>query len=221
MKVGLAVGLVFCASPIIAEQRLCADGLVAVDAGEPLASLMCQSAERAVQELARCNLPLKSTIDLTVSPDLERKSCVGVYHCGENRIEVLPPEILESAERDTALFYGLDATTYFQSVIFHEIVHAAYDGTPCPFGEICRATTEYLAYSLQIRALDEKARATMQLTEIPEIPIRNDEINLMILFMAPDTFATKSYTHLMQQPDPCAFVGEIAAGRVYFDYAAP
>lgn len=221
MKHLLAVSFLLVASPTAADQRLCAGGLVSVDAGEPLATLMCETAERAAQDLAACNLPLKTPVHLAISEKLTERACVGVYHCGERRIEVLPPAMLETAERDTALFYGLDARRYFQSVIFHEMVHAAYDGVPCPFGETCRATTEYLAYSLQIHALDERARADMRLTDIPEKPIHNDEINATILFLAPDTFALKSYRHLMQHPDPCAFIGEIAAGRVYFDYAAP
>lgn len=216
-----AICIFLFSSTAYAEVRTCADGMVSVSAEPPLASLMCEAAETAARELAACNLPLKAPVEIAISRDLEAKSCVGLYHCREDRIEVLPPDILETATRDTSLLYGLDARTYFKSVIFHELVHAAYDGTPCPFDELCRATTEYLAYSLQIRALDDAARADMGLAKIPADPIHNDEINTMILFLAPDTFAAKSYVHLMQRPDPCAFVAKVAAGEVYFDYAEP
>ena len=106
-------------------------------------------------------------------------------------------------------------------MIFHELAHAAYDGTPCPFGDTCRATMDYLAYSLQIRALDEATREKMGLHPVPQTPVSADEINAMILLLAPDRFAAKAYAHLMQQPDPCAFVAQVAAGKVFFDYAAP
>ena len=145
MKRLIVLCLYALASTAIAEPRICAGGMVTVDAEPPLASVMCETAEQASRDLAACNLPLKSPIQLTLSRDLEELFCVGMYHCGDRLIEVLPPDILETANRDTAMFYGMDAMAYFKSVIFHEMVHAAYDGVPCPFDDICRATTEYLA----------------------------------------------------------------------------
>jgi hypothetical protein len=194
------------------------DRITVVDAGE-YSDRICRVGAQAIDELAACNLPLDRPITITLSRTLD-ENCVGVYHCGEDTMELTHPDDLATMIAESALFSALDVLSYFDSILFHELVHAAADTIPCPY-ESCPATSEYLAYALQIRALSAEDREKIGLAEVSEDRISRDAINAIMVFWAPDRFAVKAWTHLMQREDPCAYVGLIAKGNIVFDFEHP
>ena len=56
---------------------------------------------------------------------------------------------------------------------------------------------------------------------MPEKRIDHGEINAVYAAFAPDRFAVKAWTQLMQRPDPCGYVGDLAAGQLFFDFEHP
>jgi hypothetical protein len=213
--------VLFAVLPTIAvgDAEICPDGLISVENGGDYTARVCGAAERAVEELRACNLPLERPVTVTLSKDIE-EACAGLYHCGADLIEVLHPESLGKRIGNSALFSELGVLEYFDSIVFHELVHAAFDDVPCPLAA-CPATSEYLAYGLQIRMLSPEARTKIGLATVPDKTVSRDAINAIMVFWAPDLFAVKAWTHLMQRPDPCAYVGLIASGAIRFDHEPP
>ena len=203
----------------LGEPVTCPGGQITLTGESPYGNRICKVAEQAVEELASCNLPLFRPISVSLADELE-DNCVGLYHCGEDRIELLRPERLSAIIDQSALFSQLGLMEYFDSILFHELAHAAADAIPCP-NATCPATSEYLAYALQIRALSPENREKMGLGDVPETIVGRDAINAIMVFWAPDRFARAAWTHLMQRPDPCGYVGLIARGNIIFDVERP
>ena len=78
--------------PVDAHALDCfADGRVTVTGGEStLERHVCDVVAAALPVLAACNLPLSAPLRIDVVDDLPG-GCVGLYHCGEDRIEILTP----------------------------------------------------------------------------------------------------------------------------------
>lgn len=206
-------------SGLFASSELCPGGQITVVDGGDHTQRICTASEAAIRDIEACNLTLDQPLTIQVSPDLG-DGCVGLYHCGKGLIEVLPPAILAEMKGEMSLFAPLDVMTYFDSILYHELVHAAFDNVPCPF-EGCPATSEYLAYSMQLRSLSDEDRAAIGLGRVPSETVSRDAINAILVFWAPDRFAVRAWTHLMQRPDPCGYVGLIAEGAIRFDHEAP
>lgn len=186
---------------------------------DDLAQRICRVAERAIAANTACNVPLTRPIEIATLESLSA-NCIGLYHCGEDRIEVLTPEAMTALRDRTGLFSALPDDIYYDSVIAHELVHAAYDAVPCPF-DACIATSEYLSYALQIRSLPTDLRADLEAAADLNRRVARDELNMMFLFMAPNKFAAKAWTHFSQRPDPCAYAGQIMNGSIFFDFEHP
>lgn len=204
---------------LAAEPEICPGGQITVTDGGDYTARICTVAEAAIADLATCNLPLTKPVDIALARDLGAV-CVGLYHCGQGQIEVTHPEDLAETKADDGLFSPLETMTFFDSIIYHELVHAAFDDVPCPF-ESCVATSEYLAYSLQIRSLSDADRSAIGIEAVPSDPVSRDSINAIFVFWAPDKFAIRAWTHLMQRPDACTYVGQIADGAIRFDHEPP
>ncbi len=207
-------------SPVAAEPLQCDAIAATVDAPDPaLARQVCESARDARDALLACNVPITRDLTITVADRIEPE-CLGVYHCGEDRIEILSPAGVEAYREGDGVFADVPVDRYFDSILLHEMAHAAYDAVPCPFGT-CIATSEYLAYALQIRSLTDADRvAILSDTDDAEMVTR-DEVNPFVLMMAPDIFARKAWLHFSQRPDPCDYARQIMSGDVLLDYERP
>lgn len=203
----------------LSQPLACPEGQITLDAPSGYSDRICRVAEQAVRDLAACNLPLERPVTIRLTADLGG-NCVGLYHCGEDLIEIVHPDELSKVIDQSALFSELAPLEYFDSILFHELVHAAYDAVPCPFPS-CTATSEYLAYALQISALSDEAREKIELGPVPDAPVSRQKFSAIMAFWAPDRFALNAWAHLMQQPDPCAYVARIVAGDIIFDNATP
>jgi hypothetical protein len=161
-------------------------------------------------------LPDAVTIEVTRSIP---SNCYGLYHCDEDLIQLLPLESYEtylSSNPDTP-FGHLSPQTFFDSVLRHELAHAALEAMPCPF-ESCLATQEFVAYTMQVHFLPEVDREVFDArADRAGHPIQRESLNAMILMMAPDVFIENAYQYLSQQDDPCELVGEIVRGEVLLD----
>ena len=184
-----------------------------------LAAQTCIATQSVLARLSQCHVRLRQPVKIEIVTDLP-SSCLGLYHCGENHIEVLSPEAALATRTEDSVFSPLTKQEFFASILAHELTHAAYDATPCPFGD-CAATAEYLAYAMQIMTLPPDKRDEIETGFEITRTISRDEINPMILYMAPDVFIRKSWGHLTQRENSCAYVKQIMEGKILFDSEHP
>ena len=197
----------------------CPASTISVIADPNVAPLICDLASRGIAELSACSLPLNRVLQIEIVETLPH-GCVGQYHCGQDRIELLSQEAAQHYRGADFPFSQIDPDVYFYSVLVHELTHAALEDMPCRFTR-CFATQEYVAYAMQMRSLPAEARATLLTRPEFNRPIDAYEINKMIVLMAPGVFLQKAWWHFIQQDDPCAFIGQVVSGAVSFDREYP
>lgn len=202
------------ALPVNADVLHCEASNLQVDSADAaLSQRVCDVAARAEAQFAACNLPpLQSPLQLSVVEQLDT-GCVGVFHCGNQRIDILAPAEIAKLLRPDGAFSVLDPLSYFDSVIVHELAHAAFDALPCKM-ESCRTSAEFVAYSMQIMSFTPRQQQRFEQRAAITRRVSQDEINPMILAMAPELFAQRTWAHLNQQPDRCGYIGRITSGEL-------
>ena len=205
------------ALPSWADSLSCSNSVVTVsfqhaEHGE----LVCDAVEHAAVIFDQCNVPaLARPVHIKVVDQVE-PGCVAVYHCGKDMIEVVSPPKMQKLRDPEGAFIHLGIEEYFQSVVIHELSHAATYGIPCPF-EGCVTAHEYIAYAMQVMSLSSKAQSIFEDRSKIDKLISSDELNAIILFMAPHLFSQKVWGHLSQRTDPCGYIGEIVDGSILLD----
>lgn len=209
---------VLSAAPLRSEPMVCPDSVVSVTSGSSqLAETVCEAAAFAEEMFGQCNVPsLDRPVAIHVVDDL-MDGCVALYHCGNDKIEVLTPGKVDERRDPDGAFSFLPSKDYFRSIIVHELSHAAFDSVPCPFSS-CAAANEYVAYSMQVMSLSEEEQRTFAARADLDRKVSRDELSKMILYFAPHRFAQRAWTHLQQRDDPCAFIGQITDGTVLLDH---
>lgn len=203
-----------------AETLVCDNPLVTVDAPDAtLAMRGCEAAALAHATLGACDIALRRPVAVAIRDELSVPNCLGVYHCGEDRIEVLTPAGLDAALGDGP-FTSVDRRSFWESLIVHELSHAVYDRLACPF-ESCVGTAEYFAYATQIRALPETDRRIFQAAAGVEGKVSHGDLSGILAMMAPDRFAGLAWAHLSQRPDMCRYLRLILQGAIHFDSERP
>ncbi len=194
----------------------CAEIGVSVDAADQAQQLdFCKAAKRAIDKLAACNVRINQHITIRVTEDLA-ENCLGLFHCGEQLIEVLPVDRVIERRHPESVFSHLSATEFRDSILVHELAHAAYDDVACPYSN-CRATAEYLAYAMQIMSLPADQRRKIEAGLDFEKKVSREEFSAVMLAFAPRIFIRKSWAHLTQRGHKCAYIGQIMDGTIVFD----
>ena len=165
-------------------------------------------------------MPEPLEIMVVDSIDIVSGTCLGVYHCGEEQIEILSPTAMAAARAKKGAFAGVSDEALWESVLAHELTHAAYQRVDCPF-QSCIATDEYAGHVMQVRSLppDELERFGEKV-ELRRAPDR-DAISAILYFVAPERFAKYAWLHFQSRPDPCVYMQRIMEGEVYFDRERP
>jgi hypothetical protein len=214
------IALCLVAGQGIAETKACDGVPVTVSGAEPgFAARICAAAGAAIAHFDNCALGMPPPVTITTTDTLDQ-GCIGLFHCGENRIEIPTPEALDAARPYLTLFGHLPTERLVESVVLHELAHALYEDTPCPY-EICIASSEYFAYSLQLSALTEAERAPVAARIAEMGPISRDSVNPVMLFMAPDRFVATVWAHFEARPDACEMWRGLLDGLILFDRPHP
>ncbi len=183
---------------------------------------VCRSATEARSSLALCGVHLSEPLKITVLDKIAAAngSCLGLYHCGEGLIELLSPEALAVRRKKGGAFAGVSDAALWESVLVHELTHAAYKQVDCPFPS-CLATSEYAAFAMQVRSLPEsELEAFGKGVTVTGSPTR-DAISEVMYFVSPERFAKLSWQHFSSRPDPCGYMELIMDGDLYFDRERP
>jgi hypothetical protein len=190
-----------------------------IGADPALAARTCTASDTAFALFVQCTLTAPGPIIIEVKHNIDAE-CLGLFHCGESRIEILAPPIMETVRLPDSMFADIPVERFYDSIVVHELAHALYDQVPCPYSS-CVTTAEYLAYSFQIESLSPQDRAPILAAHPPDFTIPRDRINMMILMMAPKRFAGAAWTHLNQRNDRCAWIEGIMSGGIVFDHELP
>lgn len=220
MHASVLVCLICLASVAVAEQQICRDNRVTVMAeSKEHVALTCSIVSFGVDVLKQCNAPVIRPLKIELVAELS-PGCLGLYHCGLDRIEVLRPSAMAKSRSEKSSLAHVSDLDFFRSIIVHELAHAAFDGVPCPFDH-CIATAEYVAHNMQIMSLPQSDIARFESRLDMNARVSRDELNVMLYLMAPDKFLRKSWIHLNQRPDACRYIGDIMAGKVRMDRVHP
>lgn len=216
-SLGLIAGLLAAsASAASEEETLCQTAGLVVEGGTSASrDRICQIAAREIPKLAACNVAVPEGITLRFENTLSG-GFVGRFHRGEALISLLPPALMAKRRKPNHAFAGVPDAPYFDSVVVHELTHAAYDSVECQFTD-CVATTEYAAYAMQVRSLPTEAREAFEAASGFDQRVARDELNAVYYSLAPDRFAQKAWLHFTQRDDGCELIGRIMDGAVFFD----
>lgn len=208
-------------APVAQAVTLECDGMpITVRADTPeLAMRVCNVARTSLADLASCGVSLSLPHTIEIVDDI-KSDCMGLYHCGTQRIEVLSPGTMAKRRLPDSAFSDIPTDRYFDSIILHELTHAAYESVPCPYGT-CTANAEYVAYAMQIRSLSDVDRSAFEASYAIDREISGDEFSAITYFMAPDRFAQKAWAHFTQRPDGCGYVKQIMNGTIMLDRERP
>jgi len=211
------IAAIACAPVASADSLVCPDSGIHVEYGDvENATLVCGAAREAEALFRHCDFPpVPEKLDIRIVEDLQ-KGCVGLYHCADGRIELLSPSALEDRRDPEAPFGFLDARAFFESVVIHELAHAAIGETPCPIDD-CLVSDEYIAYGMQILSLSAEARRTFGTAAGEPAAAPYDDLSRIMLFLAPDRFVRAVGAHLAASDDPCAFLGLVKDREILLD----
>lgn len=208
------------APPLAADGIACRESTITVWNAEDRTRTICEAASKAIEQLSSCNLIVSQKITIEIIDTLPR-NCHGLYLCDDKVIQLLPLEnYMEYLSKNPeSPFSHLEPEVFFDSVLRHELAHAALDGTPCPF-DVCPVTREFVAYSMQTWFLSDTDRAPFDQAYLnSDKPMTRDDISALALMMVPNTFIKNAYVYLSQRNDPCEFIAEIVRGEVVLDLA--
>ncbi len=186
-----------------------------------LAVQTCRAASRILPRVAECGVVLSQAQTIEVKGAVtDLPDCMGLYHCGTNRIEIHTPDAIDSLRRNDGPFAALPTSVFFESILAHELAHAAYDAVPCPYDD-CLVTSEYVAYAMQIYALQPTDQRLFAPDTAEQEKVSRYAFSEVSLFMAPDAFARNVWVHFSQREDGCAYVADMMRGDFYLDTERP
>ncbi len=198
-----------------AEQATCGGASVAVRAPSlALARSVCTGVDKTMLLLEQCGLGLSGPVRITVADDLPNLShaCFGYYDCDSGRILVRSPDSIADVSAESDLYLGLDPQVVFESIIAHELAHAAFAHVACE-DAACLANHEYVAYAIQMWSLPPSVRDGLVAAFGQDAPVEPMRLNALIAVMAPHKFAALAWQHFNEDGHGCGFVQDLATGR--------
>ena len=180
-----------------------------------IAARLCKLVESSVALLADCHLEVPFPLQIHVLPELE-DGCLGLYHCGTSQIDVLDPDSFVSAASGKGPFAAIPIERHYDSILTHELAHAAYDDRNCPL-ETCPVNQEFIAFSMQVWSLADVDQASFEAWGLVGSSEAKAYLTPMMLAMSPERFAAAAWWHFSLHDAPCEYIGAIVAGDVLLD----
>jgi len=210
---------VIVALPLIgaqAETITCDGNTVSVTApNSARAQSVCATVATALTKLNQCDLTLSQPLTITVLNDLPGVSdtCFGYYVCDENRISVRSPQGIAEVAWLSTLYQTIDPEIVFDSIVVHEVAHAAFEQTACEEA-LCLANHEYVAYVMQMWSFPSSVRHALVERFGQEEPVEPIRLNELIAVLAPEKFAALAWQHFNEPENGCDFVTDLVTGKV-------
>ncbi len=214
----LVTALVACLAPAgtAAETMRCSASEVLITGGDAgTRQRVCETIWREAPRLADCNVPIPEEIELRILPELPDEY-FALSHVNLALIEILSPDLMAEVRRPEHAVAIVPDAEFFDSIVVHELTHAAYTRLRCPFRS-CVATAEFASSVMQLRSFPNDIRAAFEAAPSFDRKIAREELNATYYALAPDRFAQKAWLYFAQQEDGCELIGKIMSGEVFFD----
>ncbi len=198
-----------------AEPVPCNTPLIFVDTEDKeLHRRVCDIAGSALPVLEQCLLKLVDPVTISFSGELGNPDelCFGLYHQGDEWIELLEPKAFEQAHTDSKSWAALPAAEHFDAIVVHEFTHALVDQTAL-VERACSADEEYIAYAMQLSTLPDSARDALIAASGVSQPVPVESINQVMFGLSPVSFAVRSWLHFQEPENGCGFVKKIIRGE--------
>jgi hypothetical protein len=198
-----------------AEPLPCDEPMILVDTDDRgLFQRVCDVAMEALPRLETCHLRQQQPIVFRFEEYISSSNaaCLGLYHHGKNRIDLLTPEAFRSAHTLSDYCSVVPEAEHYDSIIVHELTHALLDQSPCR-ESACRIDQEYIAYAMQIDVMPKPVRDQFLSSVRVTAPVEVGQINEFILDFSPSSFAAAAWLHFTSSEHGCEFVGSIVRGE--------
>ena len=178
----------------------------------------CNAAAEAHAQLASCGVVIDWPVKIFIVERIENQppTCLGLYHCGNERIEILSPTAMSAVRSEQGVFALVSDTSFWNSILAHELTHAAFDKVDCPISS-CIATAEYAAFAMQVYTLPKDQQALFGVNFSLMGDPSWEAISPIFLFLSPDHFAMNAWLHFQNRDAPCDFMQLIMDGEIFFD----
>ncbi len=200
----------------------CPGAMISVrNADASLAGKVCAAAERASALLGDCGIRQTRpvTVEIVETFPESHGPCVATFDCGEDILQILPPDRLADSSIVTGAFAEVPPEIFFDSLIVHELTHAFLHHTD-PSVPL-RTAHEYLAYAFQLDSLPEEHRSTiLDARNSPEPVTSSMMVNPAILLFAPQVFAANAWLYFTGVGERCTSVDRIRSGELIFSFGA-
>lgn len=186
---------------------------------EILAQRVCSVVSRASPQLEACHLGQLPAIEIAVVKHMPilHSNCFGIYDCDNQQIKILEPTYISLAVDPDNAFLELAPDMLFDSVLVHELTHA-YTNQSATNTSLSVASSEYIAYAMQLEFLPASERQKILDAHKFFEPVEPEGLNGFILMMAPSFFAAKAWRHFNYSGNGCEFVMDIIDGEVDLDF---
>jgi hypothetical protein len=198
-----------------ADDAICEGGKVSVTAPDhAIAQSVCNSVETALSLLDQCDLQLSEPVTISVFDDLPNfdHNCFGFYRCEDNQISLISPSTISEVSAQSDLYLGFDPQVVFDSIVVHEVAHAAFSHSACQ-ESACLANQEYVAYAVQMWSMPLPVRDEIIARFGQDKPVEPVRLNDLVAAMAPEKFAALAWQHFNEPGHGCDFIQGLATGR--------
>lgn len=216
----LALAAALCALPpgTRAAPYLCANPDIRAEApDDATAALACDSAQKALRQLAACHLPLREPVTVTIVDKVRHPAdhdCIAFADCTTQTVEVTAPRMIPEVTVKNGVYEKIPAEQLFESLIVHELTHLLiHQSHP---DRIHETDHEYMAYAMQLQSLPPKARQVFLDQVDPTLPFDPARINQFYLMAQPTLFAGLAWMHFAAPENGCAHFERILTGRATF-----
>ena len=190
---------------------------VEADSGKD-ADFACKATAIAIPRLAALGLTLQEPVQIKVTEILEHVpgAYVAFYCTADREIQVLTTECLEDPPARATAFSEMEAAVLFESLIVHELTHAAIDQW-LPHHFVPKIVHEYLAYAIQLDTLPTAERQRILAKANVRGPPDIARINEALLDIAPLYFAAASWLFFTANGGDANHVKSVLDGGFLFD----
>ncbi|MBF9060418.1 hypothetical protein HKCCSP123_14640 [Rhodobacterales bacterium HKCCSP123] len=141
--------------------------------------------------------------------------CVAMYDSSAHSVHLLSAHCLEGNPGRLGPFPDLPVEILFDSLIVHELAHAYVDAS-LEGRALLRVGHEYLAYALQLDAMDAGDRARVLAEASVEVPADTDVFSEALIGFAPLSFAAMAWLHFRAQGGNAGAVERVLTGETPF-----
>ena len=191
-----------------------------VAASVDMADRTCRIASEAKAVITACGLVQSRPVRIELVSALEHASraCLGSYDCDAGLVRVVAPGQLVEAVGGVPPYALLPEDVLFRALLTHELAHALLEQSS-PGVALSLADHEYVAAVMELETMAPDWRAVYIAAAPVGLPPRVGLISGVIYGFEPRKFAVNAWRFFRAEPDGCARIRDIAAGR--FSFADP